>query len=664
MATRLKTVAFPFPNLASMTDNTTTNFTQITVDLPESSKTFRKVWVDFMANDIVTVTGGTVNIRGLGCRVGAAAYTTVTNSNAITNSGENISVFISQDFTSHFTTNWSGTSMTCDVQALVDQSTGTTLGQAGASAILWVTYEYDDTSTTQVMNAWIPMTSAVGALPTSKGTAQDTVPNLDTFLGYGSISYKHIMMIMEGNESNAAGTTTFQVSVQLDTTTTQVSSNLVAALASDRYGRQHFNLMSGGSPIFTTNATHSFYSWISTGAVTRMNHAAFTMLVTFTFDSTSANAGNVSLLLPMEIDSPAGGTTSSDYQKGYRELWIQEGATITTQKSAYRLMWDQIGAVSGINARAGTQSFVAYTDTAAVLCGSNCLQRTCDDNITFAGGRNTLSFDVYRTDTTNLMWNLSGFWIINYRCAKPTDGWGAANHTVIWNLLQHSTTAAAAGFEIAATSVAIPETNYFIVGLGAEITNFAAAPPVGYNIVVERLSGEGGVKWENVYRDHSHTDAEIGLRKMFAQMRTIFKRYPTDVEVGRIDLETNRRWKIQTPANVACYYTLNVMLTYHSITATVSGTISNSNGGTVNLYLHKGDSLSVSNTGEIMQSSSRSGNGAYSFTHYDALEIVYVRAYENATYKGVSKEAVAATDFDISLSGGGSPGATNYAFSG
>lgn len=641
MAIRLKTVAFPLPNLASIPNNTLTNFKQITVDLPESSKTFRKVWVDFMSNDTVTATGGTLTTKSMGCRLGAASYTTVSNIHTLTHTGENIALFLSQDFTSHFTTNWSGTSMTFDLQVQINQSTGTNPGMASGSAILWVTYEYDDASTTQVLNAWIPMNSALGALPSAKGTAQDTIPNLDSFLGYGSISYKHIMMIMEGNESVAGDSTDFAITVQLDSTTAQVGSSHTSSLASDRYVREHFDLMVEGTPIFTTNATHDFFAWVSTGGVTRMNHAAFTMLVVFTFDASSANAGNISLLLPMELDSPMGGTASTDAQKGTIELWIEEAATVTIQNSAYRLYWDQISAVDGLNARCGTQSYASYTDTASVTCGSNVLQKTCHDNITLARGRNILSFDVYRTDTTDKGWNISGFWIINYKCGKPSGGWGVANRTVIWNILQIGTAAPTAEYTIAATALIIPETNYFISAIGLELCHFNGAQTYGFNAMVERLAAEGGVAWERVYIDHTHSEPEIGLRKMYAQMRSLFKRFPTDADPTRVDLETNRRWRIISPRNVNAWYTANIMLTYHAITFTVSGTITGSGGGTVNLFLHKGNSVSASNKGELMQTGYRSGNGSYSFTVYDNTEDVYVEGVEDETHVGRSADSTA-----------------------
>src|SRR5215216_3528081 len=133
MATRLKTVQYSFPVLASLVNNTLTNFTQITVYLPETgTKTFRKVVARLSCDDIITVTGGTIATRTLGLRLGAVAYTTVSNANVLTNSGENLSLQYTADFTSHFTTNWTGTSMTCDIQALVNQTTGTTLGMVNA----------------------------------------------------------------------------------------------------------------------------------------------------------------------------------------------------------------------------------------------------------------------------------------------------------------------------------------------------------------------------------------------------------------------------------------------------------------------------------------------------------------------------------------------------
>ena len=162
MATRLKTVQYSFPILGSLTNNVATNLTQITVYLPETgTKTFRKVVAKLTCDDIISATGGSITARTLSLRLGAAAYTTVTNATTLTNSAENLSLYYSADFTSHFTTNWTGTSMTCDVQTLVNQSTGTTLGMVNVAVTLDITYEYDDTSTTQLKTVWIPLNAPV-----------------------------------------------------------------------------------------------------------------------------------------------------------------------------------------------------------------------------------------------------------------------------------------------------------------------------------------------------------------------------------------------------------------------------------------------------------------------------------------------------------------------
>ena len=106
MATRLKTVEYWVPATTStITDATVTNLTQITIYLPETgTKTFRKVKMTTYFSDVITATGGTITEYRTALRLGAAGYTTVTNTNDITNSGENIFGCVTADFTSHFTT--------------------------------------------------------------------------------------------------------------------------------------------------------------------------------------------------------------------------------------------------------------------------------------------------------------------------------------------------------------------------------------------------------------------------------------------------------------------------------------------------------------------------------------------------------------------------------
>lgn len=644
MATAQKTVAYPLPPLATISDAVVTNFTQISVTIPESSLTFRSVWVEVMADDLITATGGTITEWRIGGRLGAAGYTTVTNTNDIAHSGENMSPFLCADLTAHFTTNWAGQASggvaTFDLQVYMDQSTGTTFNYINGSAILYITYDYDDTSSTQLYTCWIPFTSPTTALGTAKpGSPNDTIPNLDSFLGYASIAYKACACVAEGNASVSASTAANTLNIQVDSLTAYASGSRTQSLASDRYFRSIADWMSGGSVIFSTNATHSLYVW--DGTTGRDNHLTLTMIVTFTFDASSSNDGNRCVLLPADFAAPAGGTTSSDYQRIHNELWIAEGTTITIQKSAFRLHWEQNDVAAGVNFRAGSQSFVAYTNAAPTTCGGLALQRTVDDNITLARGLNTLTADLYRTDTTDLVWLPTGMWILNYKCAKPSGGWGAANRTCFKNIQVFGTGASAANWVIAATNPAIPESDYLLSCVGVQLaimSGSASIAQTGITVQVERLSGEGGIEWIPMLIGPYQTDAEVGAHFFYGCGVEIFKRLPADAGLGsRIDLETARRYRVVSGNGVAFWPMLNLMYTYHAIPYTVAGTVTQytSDGSGITVDIFRVDTL------ERILSVTTAAGGGYTATWFDNVGQVYAVARQSTGRQGRSDNGVA-----------------------
>lgn len=625
MATRLKTVKYAFPALASLTNNTLTTLTQITIYLPETgTKTFRSVVATLTCNDIVTATGGTVTTKTMNLRLGAAGYTSVANGNTLTNSGENLSLYLAQDYTAHFTTNWTGTSMTCDFQVQINQSTGTTLGMVNVCVTLDITYEYDDTSTTQVKTVMIPLNMLVGAMDTA-ATTRDTIPALDTYLPESSKTYRDIHVVVQGNEARNAATTdhTMTLRVGSDSVTT---GNYEGALASDRFFRYVWNCTS------TYPDTSVTQTWQPTATVARCNHAQAWMVVTYEYDESVSTTIMNSVMLPMEIASPMGGTTSSDYQRATRELFIEEPATVAGQRIAFYPFWTQAAAIGGLNMRIGTGSFVTYTDTASVLCGTNAAMIRNDSAVTLARGRNSLNFDVYRTDTADFGWNCSGFWLINYTSGKSSQGSGAHNHTVEWGIAQNGTAAAATSQAIAAMAPTIPEANYFIAAVGTRLAHQSSTVPAGFIVQVERLSAEGGVQWEIVYQDQVSSDAELGTYFAYAQARSLFQRWPNDVDTDRMNIETSRRWRLFNFA-VSGWNSLTMLLTYHTITYTCADSITGFSG-TVDLGLHRA-------SGEKVLETTRSGDGAFSFTWYDNTEDLYVVA-DDGTNVGRSALTLAA----------------------
>ena len=638
MATRLKTVEFAHPPYTSaITDNTLTSMTQITVYLPESGKTFRSV-VATVSASITDTAAGNLTTRQLQCRLGAAAYTAHTNSNAVTNSGEDIIAFHSVDLTAHFTANWSGTSMTFDSQVLFD-SAATTPGAINACVTLLITYEYDDTSATQIKTVRIPLNAPVGALATAKpGSPVDTLFPLDSGLPESSKVYRNIFTVVQGNAANVANTTDLTITQQWVSSTAHTSGGFESALATDYWFRYVWSCGgNGGSNTIVTNTSQAYYIYSN---VARMNHLQIWLTVTYEFDATANTGVFVSVMLPNDFDSPMGGTTSSDYQRTTRELFIEEPGSIGANLIAFYPMWSQIGAISTLNFRAGTGSFVAYTDAAATVAGGNGAMVRNDAALTLARGRNTLIFDAYRSDTSDLGWNLSGFWLVCYTASKPADGYGAANHTVIWNLgaTVFDGVATQASKAIAATAPIIPETNYYMTALGVRLEVYQNGTTLlsSLTCLFEKTAAEGNVQWMVAYKDVGSGDVESGLFTVLGQIKDFFKRWPGDPDSGRLDIETSRRWMIYNGfISGQGMYKLDLLMTYHTITKTVSGTVAGSAGGTVTIDLHRAA------TGEKVLTTTRSGDGAYSFTWYDDTENVFVSAREDGTHLGRSEQGLA-----------------------
>lgn len=650
----IKTVEFAGTALASLTDSTLTAVTMPTIYLPESSKTFRSVIAKITMDDIVTVTGASITSRRLDFQLAAVAANSTINTNTITNSGENLSLEHVVDLTAYFTTNWTGSSMTCNASVLSTQTGGTTLGMVNVCITLEITYEYDDTSTTQIKTVWIPLDALTTASGLAKpGTATAVIPALDTYLPEASKTYRNIHIVVQGNEHRNT-TVDHTMTLQIDTLTAVTTGNYEGALATDRWFRYVWNIAIG---FFTSNATHDFFLWAS---VSKINHPQVYMVVTYEYnDSTTTSVMN-SLWMPARMDSPIGGTTSSDYQRSTTDLWIQEPGTITLQRLAFLFFYQGGGVITGLSCRIGTGSFIAYTDNVNVTGGNMGLMVRDDGAFTLARGKNTLTFDAYRTATAyaQLGWTIGGVWLVNYTSGKATGGTSKHNKSVKRSIYSIGTSNGANLIEPAAVALNLPDTNYFITNMScwAELAPNGTLGMTGYNILVERLAGEGGIKWEEVFADTTAPDPEYGTYFLYREVTKFHKRYSNDPDTSRFDLTTARRYKYFFSAITVHLYNMGMCYTYHGIATTLSGTISGSSGGTVTIKALRPSTL------EVLAETSRTGNGSYSITVYDGTNDVVVVAYESDSLKGASKQDPAGSSFDISLSGGSSSAETGSAY--
>jgi len=625
MATRLKTVEYWFPLLTPVADNTLTAATQITVHIPEAAAgvvTFRTVFVDLVIADANTAAANVTN-RNIQLTIQGASASTVSNGQTYTTSGEQFIFQHSADFTGYFTSNWgSNASRTLDCSVLVN--TGV-LGCTNASIKVVITYAFDDTQPTHVKTVWIPLNAVLIALATSKpGSPISTIPALDTYLPEAGKTIVQTTIVTQGN-TEAANATDKSLSLELGTSGVITSGLFESGFISDCWYRLNQVVT------FNTSTAHDFFMWASTAD---FDHPQNWLVVTYTFTVSGTSRIMNSLLLPMEFGGAMGATAAADFQRGRRSLWIEEPGTITTERVACMVFWDQLAPLTGLNARMGTGAYLAYTSVATMLCGGCGLMIRNDAAFTLARGRQDLTVDIYNTDTVDLGYNLAALWMVNYSSDVPSNGIWAANHTVIRNLRVVGTTAASAQSLIATVAPSIPETDYFITSVGIHYvyTSNTTGTAAGVHIGAEN-STDGG--WENVYESMGGTDPETGIRQALATARRVFNRWSGDPEAGRLDLQTERRWRVMLGGNCASFDHLDMYLTYHSITFTVSGTVTDSAGGVVDLSLHRESS------GERIKVASRTGNGSYSFTWFDNTASVYVDAYENATHTGRSADAVA-----------------------
>jgi hypothetical protein len=545
MATSIKTVKYSIPITTTVIpDATLTNLAQITLEIPEASPTFISAMVEVNFQDIITATGGTITEHRVAVRLGGAAYATFTELDDIANSAENIAGVIAPiDFTAHFNTNWSGTSMTMDTQVFFDHTTGTTLGMRNVSAIIALTYQYDDdiaVNPVQLQTAKIPLESLIGTLSTTANSniGSNQIPQLTgaggIFDGVNSLVVKDYFFMISGNQASAA-VTDFTISAAISGGATTVFGIEEHALATGCYYQYIYR-----PTIPSLGSAHNLQIWSNLTNV--YNHAVIDLYVTYTFQPIVGSKILNSIELPIEIASPLGSTAVTDASRFTRDIFIQE-TNIVYKQSAFRIDFNANTTATGLRFRAGTQAYRAYTNLIGVAAGMSSLQQRIDSEssqgagFSLSRGKNTIVIDGYVT-AANDVTNISGVLTLNYLSDIVSGvGVGSHNHTTYqtfepWNAqlldLNRSLN----------KSFQIPNTNYYIIGTGFRLYLWQTTAANGITFDVEVLSGESkGAGYSDIYTDVVQTDAEIGVTITNMSGRNVFKRFPQDADPDRLNIE-------------------------------------------------------------------------------------------------------------------------------
>lgn len=647
MVKRLKTIEYAFPALSSLTANTLTDLQQITIYIPESGVVFKSVIAELTCSDIITVTGGTVSKRLIALQIGASGYTTVDNTNAITNSGNNIWLFHSATFTNLFTTSWSGTSMTCDARVHMNQSTGTTLGHNNVCLKLIIMYEYEDTSGTQVKTVRIPFDSPSsglypGAGVYASGQVFDTLPALTTFLPESGVSIRDCFLEIKGNLGNAGATVDFTMSGGIGNAAF-TGDYVETALTADSFYRYIWKPYSSGVLYFDSGNPQNFYLGCTVSG--KFNHPASTLNVTYEYNASGTTTVLNSILLPTRFAGVGGGQVEGNRQQATTEFYIEEDAPIEIKKSALYLSYHSAGTMAGfsvkISGQTSGQAYKIYTNISNADAGSTALQRTCDDVITLNRGLNTLTAQQYRgAGSVYTAADFGGYWIINYTSPKHISGVGVHNNTNIYNIAAFNTLNATQAEQYTGNIVVPkPSGDYFVNSYGIScinIQNNAFSAPMGMMVQAQKLSGEGGPYWISLYESvNGQQDNDVGIKWFNGDINPVFKHYELDNAPNTISPFIARSWRL-VPGNhiINSLVHLDLMYTTHGITHPITGTVVGYTGDGSNVVL---DFYKASDHTHLFTITGAT-SGQVNTTWFDDTEQYYLTA-KQGSYAGRSLDS-------------------------
>lgn len=652
MALRTKTIEYAFPlAVANVATAVARPWTALSVNIPETtSRTFHSVVLEFSMRDN-SATAASVTAVALSVQVNAVAASTATVTQTITNSGENQSYVFIKDVTAYFQTNFAGATNT-----VTPSITVTGIATISASCRLIITYEYDDAAaTTRIKTVKIPIDGAITNLTATYanvGGVASQIPALDTFLPEASKVYRSVFFVWETHTgTTAAAASTLDISYDGGTTTVSDGSH-ANTLVSDVFYRRIDDVTA------SLNKTVAGSVQAKVTSITAMPCPCLCgyLVVTYEYNhSTSTRIMNSIQLAVMDEAGMTGGPTTADKSRFQRDIAVSEPGVITLVQSGIFVSYIASGALV-LDLRVGAQASRTFTTAATARSGSVSSMRRLDSGaaggagMTLARGpSNSLVLDWFTTGTTlgTIASNISGMAFINYTSDKHALGDATHAHTTQWCITPYATgftgTSSSRVQVTSSTTPIIPETDYYLRGLGYYITmmtNGATAANFGFAMLAEVQATESeGAGWRALYSCMYESDVEIGPSICIARARDDFKRWPQDPDTNRLDIETDRNYRYDNSLIVSA--TAGVILqcmavvTYTSITFAIAGTISGSGGGTVTIDAHRiSDGLEIGAT-------TRVGDGAYTIPWYDDVAEVYGEAYEDGAHIGRSANGVA-----------------------
>lgn len=649
MAIFKKTLTYnlsPSANPADVVNNTSTQIGSASVFVPENSSTtpvrFTSVML-FVANqDVSTVTGATISNFQISCSLNGTFSGSV-DAGSLANSGENWSfVRAPYDFTNHFNSLF-GTANSASVLISYRANVSTGTGTDTRAVYCWmdITYEYSSSASGKGQTLYIPIASNSGSLPTVQ-TKFTTIPQVSGSGGllqnYNALKMRRSYIELRGNSNVNNNATDIVLSYTFDS---NASANTLPsrenALATDTY-----NTYIIPYPAASASSAHTFELWSS--VATRFQNIAMFLCTTFEYVSSSMTTIMNNIRIPIEFESPIDGTTTAKSHRFHRVVKIPEPGPITPKFVGIDLTYNTNASATPLIRGFSQTNYTPYAMNANVVGGMFGFLHvvSASTEATFSQGENDIKVDLYRS--AGSMTNVSGLLHLIYESGIYVSGSEYHSKYISSYVRQFSQTTVSD--EAVTDFFNIPEPYHWLQAIGLNYNSLIQVANATYMIQARQNTNENfGDAWREIYNDQYSGDNELSYGNIQVAARDTFKRFPLDYDSSRMSVTSSRLFR--TTSSTAFRYGYYWSVSYFTCNFSLNGTISNSNGGAVTLSLHRSD------TGEKLQESSRTGNGAFSFIVYDPVLKYYVDAYESNSFKGRSNTSASSGSFDISLTAGG-----------
>jgi hypothetical protein len=598
--------------------------------------------------------------------LGTSGYLNSRTIDTISSSSEDQTYLFNYDVTDYFSSSF-GTGIFQTGTVLV-QFSGTSQSQANISAKLKLTYDYEDTvATTRIKTVRIPLESRRTQLTNIKVPINSGIGLVPLFNGYlpeSGIVKRQVWLELFGNEASSVTAQERMLYLidngsggPLGTGPSGIWCQRVSAMNSSCWYKGIIDLTSDHA--FTGTSTISL---ASTGVTTNFTNVGGLLCATYEYNHTDSTGIFNSIYLSGPVTyGYMGGTNANSGSTYSTECYIQESG-IELKDSAIVAYYNTPAAFT-FYIGAGNQSGTYYPVVVGGLaCGQQSLVHRIDQSGngntgfgTLSRGRNVIHSQWW-AGTINNGNNLTSQILLNYISNKHPSGDGTHNHSIYTNII---------GFQpdsldqavINKTGAVPAVTNYYLNSTqlyNPFITSALAMSAHSIQVFLTGVEGPNsiGSGWINAYTSIWHGTVENQLCTLVPPMApgAAFLKYPNyPIALGRsyLNIANIRSWRIQNPDSV--WSSLGQWSTYHSITYPLTGTITNSQSGNIELSVIDDVSNQVLFTGGVV------GNTGYNYVWYDNTRPIYVIAKENNASKAISiSQMVNSGGFDVSLQGGSS----------